>query len=30
MHWDEEHHPVIRSFESDAGWRWCFQDMRAG
>jgi hypothetical protein len=30
VHWDEEHHPVIRLSEPGEAWRWCFADMRAG
>lgn len=30
VHSDQEHHPVIRSFEPGEAWRWCFEDMRAG
>ncbi|MGI8888940.1 MAG: UBP-type zinc finger domain-containing protein [Nocardioidaceae bacterium] len=29
-HFDETHHPVIRSFEPGEAWRWCFEDAVLG
>jgi hypothetical protein len=25
-HWEQEGHPVMRSFELGESWRWCFED----
>ncbi len=29
-HYEETHHPVMRSFEPGEAWRWCFVDHRLG
>lgn len=29
-HFENEHHPVMRSFEPDEAWRWCFVDELLG
>jgi CPA1 family monovalent cation:H+ antiporter len=29
-HFDGTEHPVIRSFEPDESWRWCFEDEQLG
>jgi hypothetical protein len=29
-HYEDEHHPVMRSYEPGEGWRWCFVDELLG